>query len=90
MISNWKLLKKGSKFTWDGWEASGVCVKKGCVCIVLDINENGRGSIQNFATKDINSWNFDCSDLKYMTLIEEKPYVHVPIKHAYFYHSVGD
>ncbi len=34
---------------------------------------------------------FQCN-IKNSSLVGEppKPYVHVPIKHAYFYHSVGD
>ncbi len=29
-------------------------------------------------------------DANFIPKIIPKPYVHVPIKHAYFYHSVGD
>ncbi len=91
---DWRKLKAGMRFTWHRKDTSDdddyYGFFNGNIGEVVSIDDSGNGTIKNVTTGFAQGWCFNCSDMNHITLIKTKPYKHVPIKHAYFYHSVGD
>ncbi len=91
MIDSVKKIKVGTRIIWDSLNIDWHSVSTGDILEVTAINEYGDGCMRNLTKGTVlNGWDFNY-DRKHMTLLDPpKPYKHVPIKHAYFYHSVGD